>query len=421
MQGGTSQAENTASASIGMRIVLTALAPFALGYFLSYLFRAVNAVVAPDLVRDLSLDAGKLGFLTAAYLLAFSLFQLPLGILLDRYGPRRVQGGLLAIAALGALLFSFGRDVVTLTFARGLIGLGFAGGLMASFKAVVIWVPEQRRAFASAAVMSGGALGLMVSTAPMEWLVDQHGWRAVFAGLAALTALTAALILIVVPRPDATGKALPLTEQMRSLWTIMSDPAFVRLAPMLGLSAGTHIAIQTLWAGPWWRDMGGLDRAGVARSLFMMAAAFFVGILGSGAAADRMMRRGISALDVMLVFMIVFLLAQGLIILDVLRLPVWIMFGMLGQVAILAFPWLSGYFGAALSGRATSAMNLMIFVAAFVAQWAMGAIIDLYPRTATGGFPPEAYRAAFGTFLALQVAGLLFYLPVRSRLIAGKR
>ena len=93
---------------------------------------------------------------------------------------------------------------------------------------------------------------------------------------------------------------------------------------------------------------------------------------------------------------------------------------MLGQVAVLAFPWLSSYFGAQLSGRANSAMNLMIFSTAFVAQWTMGAIIDLFPVKAGGGFSLQAYQAAFGTFLALQLLGLLFYLPSHARLRRGR-
>jgi predicted MFS family arabinose efflux permease len=412
------QVGSAAPKSLTLRIALTALLPFGLGYFLSYLFRAVNAVVAPDLVRDLKLDAGQLGFLTAAYLLAFSLFQLPLGVLLDRFGPRRVQAGLLAVAALGALLFSLGESTLTLTLARALIGLGFAGGLMSSLKAVVVWVPKTRRAFASAAVMSLGAVGLMSSTAPMQWAVSEVGWRSVFMALAAVTALVALILLVVVPRPDVTATPTPLGAQIKSLWTIMRDPAFIRLAPLLGLSAGTHIAIQTLWAGPWWRDMGGLDASGVAQRLFVMAAAFFVGILGTGAIVDRLNRRGISTLDIMLAFLAVFFAAQALIIFDIARLPAWILFGMLGQVAVLAFPWLAGYYGAQLSGRANSSMNLMIFVTAFVAQWSMGTIIDLFPRTPAGGFPPDAYRAAFGTFLALELLGLVFYLPVHRRLRA---
>ena len=411
----------TGHTPIGTRFMLAALLPFGLGYFLSYLFRAVNAVVAPDLIYELHLDAGQLGFLTAAYLLGFSLFQLPLGILLDRFGPRRVQAALMSIAALGALLFSLGHDTATLTVARALIGLGFAGGLMSSLKAVVLWVPETRRTLASACVMSLGAIGLMVSTAPMEWAVARAGWRTAFAGLAAVTAVVALVILAVVPRPDATGKPAPLKAQLQNLRTIMRDPAFVRLAPLLGLSAGTQIAIQTLWAGPWWRDIGGLDRAGVAHNLLLMAFAFFAGILGTGAIADRAARHGISPLNVMLGFILASQAAQMLIILDVLRVPAWLLFSMLGQVAVLAFPWLSQYFGTAASGRANSAMNLIIFTTAFIAQWTIGAIIDLFPPNPSGGFPLAAYRAAFGTFLVLQLIGLLFYLPAHRHLQSGPR
>jgi MFS family permease len=140
-------------------IIGTVLAPFALGYFLSYLFRAVNAVVGPELVADIGLSATGLGLLTTAYLFAFALFQLPLGVLLDRYGPRRVQIGLFCCAAVGSLLFSLGQDMAALSVARAMIGLGFAGGLMSGFKAVVLWVPPPRRALANACIMSFGALG----------------------------------------------------------------------------------------------------------------------------------------------------------------------------------------------------------------------------------------------------------------------
>ena len=162
---------------------MIALVPFSLGFFFSYLYRAVNAVIAPDLVRDIGLSAGELGLLTASYLFAFSMFQLPLGILLDRYGPRRVQATLVAIGGIGALIFAMAESIAVLTVARAIIGLGFAGGLMSGFKAVVIWVPEARRALANAWVMSTGALGLLIATAPMQIVVQNFGWRLAFVGL----------------------------------------------------------------------------------------------------------------------------------------------------------------------------------------------------------------------------------------------
>jgi MFS family permease len=179
MQRGEQGSDNP---PIGAWVALTVLLPFALGYFLSYLFRAVNAVVAPDLVKEVGLSASELGLLTAAYLLAFAACQLPVGILLDRYGPRRVQAGLLVIAAGGAALFAVAQSALVLTIARALIGLGVAGSLMSGFKAVVLWVAKPRQALANSWVMSVGAIGLLVSTAPTEWAVQQVGWRSVFLG-----------------------------------------------------------------------------------------------------------------------------------------------------------------------------------------------------------------------------------------------
>ena len=135
------------------------LLPFACGYFLSYVYRTVNAVIAPDLVASLGLSASDLGLLTSVYFLTFALFQLPLGILLDRFGPRRVEAVLLLFAALGALLFglSAGRD--SLIAGRGLIGLGVSACLMAGFKAFVMWFPASRLPVVNGALMAAGGWG----------------------------------------------------------------------------------------------------------------------------------------------------------------------------------------------------------------------------------------------------------------------
>ncbi|MEM7424515.1 MAG: MFS transporter [Pseudomonadota bacterium] len=402
------------------QIALLALTPFSLGYFLSYLYRAVNAVVAPDLVRDIGLDAAGLGLLTAAYLLAFALFQLPLGLLLDRYGPRRVQAALVACAALGSVLFAVGQDVYTLTIARAIIGMGFAGGLMSGFKAVVLWVPEERRALANACVMSLGALGLLVATVPMEFAVQAVGWRMVFWWLAAITAIVAAVIFLVVPRTHdgPIGAEESFGQSVASLVSILKSRTFWVLAPLLGSSAGAHIAIQTLWAGPWFRDVAGMDRDGVALYLFLTASAFFIGILLTGVVTDWLGRRGVSILNVMLGFAVVFLISQIGIISHwppAMWLS-WVVFGMLGQVAILAYPWLSSHYGAALSGRANTAMNLFIFSSAFAIQYLIGEIIDLYPNSPSGGYDPQGFQAGFGLFLVLQFLALGWYLIGMSRL-----
>jgi hypothetical protein len=80
----------------------------------------------------------------------------------------------------------------------------------------------------------------------------------------------------------------------------------------------------------------------------------------------------------------------------------WLLFGMVGQSGILAYPWLSRYFGVGLAGRANTALNFLTFATAFLVQYLIGAIIDLWPTTPAGGYPPQAYQVAFGVFLGLQ-------------------
>ena len=134
------------------KLLLVVFCPFAAGYFLSFFFRNVNAVISRDLARDFALSSADLGFLTSTYLLAFAAFQLPLGVLLDRYGPRRVVAALMCVAATGALIFGLAQDFVTLSIGRALIGLGVSAGLMGA-----ITMPSVRKEpLAIAAPMSFG-------------------------------------------------------------------------------------------------------------------------------------------------------------------------------------------------------------------------------------------------------------------------
>ena len=394
-------------------VVVLALAPFSLGYLLSQLFRAVNAIIEKDLVADVGLGPADLGLVTAAYLAAFALFQAPLGVLLDRFGPRRVQAALLTVAAIGAFLFATGDDVITLVVARAMIGLGFAGGLMASFKAVVIWVSEPRRALANALVMSSGGIGVLAATAPMEWATQAFGWRDVFLALAGANFIVALMILLAVPERAGGPRAPTVWQQIRETGAIFTDRAFLSLTPLLATTTGCHIALQTLWAGPWFRDVAGYDRNEVAFALLLMAAAFFVGILLTGWVADWLVRRGVSLLVTMLFFLLAFLASQIAIVMGwtgPLLLANWMVFGMLGQVSVLAFAWLAAHFGAARSGRAHTAANLVIFSTAFAMQYAIGAIIELYPRTPVDGYATESYTTAFGAALGLQLVALAWYL-----------
>lgn len=396
--------------TVPKRTLFLALFPFACGYFASQLLRAVNAVIAPDLVRDLGIGAAELGFLTSAYLLAFSVFQLPLGVLLDRYGPRRVQAALLMVAAVGCLLFSWATSLSGLVAARAIIGLGFSAGLMASYKSSATWIPSERRALANAAIMSAGALGIVVSTEPTAWLVQGIGWRAAFVCFAAFVTAAACFIFLAVPEKQHSSDVATFRQQFSEMLSILRLPLFWRVAPILGMSAGIGIAYQTLWAGPWLRDVAGLAPPEVARHLFWMAVAFMFGIFGIGVLADRLQRVGITPMQTLSVLLIIHSLAQLTIILAS---PSWAYVGWLvlaasSQCAILSFAWFASQVGDRLAGRANATINFTMFVSAFSVQYLVGLIISFFPATPTG-FAPEAYDRAFAVFLALQIISILWY------------
>ena len=130
---------------------------------------------------------------------------------------------------------------------------------MSGFKAVVLWVPEPRRALANAAIMSFGALGMLVATVPTELAVQAVGWRAVFVALSTITFAVAALTSLPCRSAPSARPAKAWRVRSPSLLRILKGWRFWRLAPLLATTAGSHIAIQTLWAGPWFRDVAGFD------------------------------------------------------------------------------------------------------------------------------------------------------------------
>jgi predicted MFS family arabinose efflux permease len=399
------------------RLVFVVMAPFALGYFLSYLFRSVNAVVGPDLVRDFQLSAAQLGLVPAAYLFAFALFQLPLGLLLDRFGPRRVQAALLCISALGSMLFSQAVGHLGLVLASGLIGLGFAGGLMASFKAVTLWLPSERIVLGNGCIMAFGGLGTVAATIPANWVAENFGWRLAFAGMAIIIVAAAALIFFLVPERHDERPAASIGRQLRGLGRACTSRQFWKVAPLVMFATGGNVAVQTLWAGPWLRDVGGLTRDGVAHGLFWIAIAFSAGILLTGVVADLLARRGVGFLATMLTGMAINFACMAFIILGYggPLLIFWLIFSMSGQIGVLAYAHVSRVLGRELAGRSNTGLNFLMFATAFLGQAGIGWMIDRWPPTSTGGYDPAGYRAAFAILLALQLAAFAWFFLCRPR------
>lgn len=390
--------------------------PFALGYFLSYLFRVVNAVIAPDLTADLNLNPAQLGLLTSAYFITFAAFQLPLGVLLDRYGPRRIEAFLLFFAGLGAFVFARSESLASLVIGRALIGFGVSSCLMAALKAYVIWFPQNQWPRINGMQMAAGGLGALTATAPVEAMLGITDWRGVFTLLAGITIACALIVFWVVPEKTRKQES-SLKDQVRGVFSVFSSMEFWRIAPLTTASQASFLSLHGLWSGPWLRDVAHLDRTAVADALFWIAVAMIVGFISLGTLAERLSKRGIGPVLTSVVGMTLCMFFQLLFILEIrfLALPLWILFGFFGTTGIIAYAGLSQNFPQHMTGRVTTGVNLMVFVGAFAGQWAIGAIINLWPVAADGGYAPEGYRAGFALVFSLQLLSLIWFI-IASRL-----
>ena len=380
--------------------------PFAAGYLLSYLYRTVTTVTGPLVASDLALDAAALGTLAAAYFAAFAAVQIPLGIALDRFGPRRCEALLLGLAAGGSLLFALAEGAGTLTLARAIIGVGVAACLMAAFKANVETWPPARLPLANGVLMAFGGLGAALGTIPAQHLADAAGWRAVFLVLAAATLIVALWQWLTVPdapRPAARSLAVEAAAVRR----IVTSRVFWAVAPVTAATHGAMLAYQSLWAAPWLTDVAGLDRRAMADVLFWMSIAIIPGYGLGGVLADRLLRAG-ARIEVLFA-----LACAGFIVIEVpLALGVtsapallWFVYVLLGVQTILGYPLLTQRFAADTAGRVNTALNMVVFGAGFGVQALVG--MGLH----------HGHAAMLWLQIAVQTAALVLYLVLdRERL-----
>ncbi|MGY3038279.1 MFS family permease [Bradyrhizobium sp. USDA 4354] len=336
--------------------------PFAAGCYLSYLFRTINALIASHISSDIGLGTADLGLLTSVYFLVFAAAQIPVGILLDRFGPRRVQSALLLLAAVGAGLFAVSTGFLSLLIARAMIGLGVAAALTAALKSIILWFPRERVPLLNGYMVMLGSLGAVTATVPVEHLLAWMGWRQLFEILAAATGATAILIYVVVPE-----RGIALSTASTSLSSVFSDQRFWRIAPLSATCIGSSWSLQGLWASPWLIDVEGFDRASLVRQLFMMSVVLSGGAWLLGMAVHHIKRRGIGAEVILAMVAVLFIAAESVLIL---RAPLpsilpWSVVAIVGTAIVVSFAVIADYFPPELAGRANGALNVLHFGWAF--------------------------------------------------------
>ena len=404
------QAEDIVRA-ISLREALLVFLPFACGYFLSYLFRSVNAVIAPNLISEFGLSASELGLLTSVYFLTFASLQIPIGVFLDRFGPRRVNATLLVLAAIGAFFFSRAESLPGLLLGRVFIGFGVGACLMSSIKIFSLWFPKEKLPEMTGRIMFVGGLGAISATAPVEYLLSFSGWRELFLVLCCATLVASAIVFFVAPDRKNAYDIGSTKDQLLGALSVYRSAIFWRIALGSVLPQAFNMSVQGLWAGPWLSDVAGLERTSVAMHLLMLGIATMLGFLFWGAFATRMSRRGIKPIVVLIWATAAYMALQLLLVFEITQMSwvIWIGWGLLGTSGSLAFSIISQSFPVQLTGRATTALNLLAFTTAFGSQWLFGIILNQWDAV-DSGYAPEGYVRAFSIFLILQVLGFSWML-----------
>jgi MFS family permease len=397
--------ETTRDTEITVRFpAIVVLLPFALVFALCNYYRTVNAVLAPYLITQLSLTAGQLGLLISVYFLVSALFQAPLGLLMDRFGPRRVQSVLIVVAGIGAIIFALGESWPVLLTGRVIMGIGAAGGLMTSIQAVTLWFPSSRWPVFNGLVMSIGALGSLAATLPTQVLLDFLDWHHVLVGVAAISFLGALMLFGLVPEKTRPPKGETLGQQLSGMAAIYRDRLFWRFAPLYLATTGSTMAFQSLWAGPWLHDVAQLDATNVATHLLVLSLLQIGSYFLVGFVATELGKRHVPLTRIVMIgsALYISMLTPLLLPTGAGRWSVLLGIGLLSNVNTLCYPILSQHFPAAMTGRATTALNSFFFVGAFFVQFAIGLVIDRVPATEAGHYPVLAYQLAFAVMIALQ-------------------
>ena len=413
------QARSPATAPLTGQMAVRVYLCFALGYLISYVFRTSNAVIAPYLRADLHLTDADLGLLSSAYFFSFALMQLPLGIWLDKYGPRRLEAGLLCIAAAGAAVFAMSESLLGLWVGRAMVGIGVSACLMAAFTGFRMWYAPAIQGRLASLMLVAGTAGALVATVPVSFAITLVGWRGVFWILCGMVLVAVILILFVLKEPERVNqrpkpKAAPVSAPGGGYKMIFTHPYFLRVLPMAVITVGVYAAIHTLWAGPWMTLVLGFDNTLVANVLFGFNLLMLSSHLGLSWLAPRLAVR--SDKGGWSVHRLVWISAGSAIIIETVMVVfaapwTWMVLILLSAcmtITILVQVNVAMSFPASFVGRANSAFNFLVFVGSFLMQWSIGLMSDGFQSLEFTH--ANALRGALAVCILLQIGVLVAYL-----------
>ncbi len=399
------------------RAFLPILASLYLLNFFNLFLRTSFGVMAPELERELDFSPAALSVVASSLFIAYALMQIPTGMLLDRYGPRRVLSVMLLFTAAGTALFAAGSTPETLTVARILMGIGCAGGFTGAFYILAMWLPPDRVVTQTGALNSFAAVGNLCATAPLAALIALIGWREshwVFTG--AIVLLTVALAVFVrdapPDHPPRQTKQETFREVLRGAREAIGQPGMGRLL-LIGLPMSASGAISGVWGAPYLKHVHGLDDIKRGSVLLFMALGGIFGHFFYG----RIARHFNSLKWPVLVGSVILVATTGSMAL--MQAPsvglvtaVFVITSTCSAYPTVAHAYARGLVPARLMGRGVAATNMGIMTAIAAAQFVFGWVLGSF--VPVSGVPPEAaYRAAFGFQAVVALVGLAVLAPLR--------
>ena len=396
---------------------ITVFLVFAFGYFLSCLLRAITATLSPVLTSEFNLLAADLGLLAGGYFFGFACMQIPLGYLLDKFGPKKIISIFLLIAFVGTTSFALSQTFSGLFISRILIGIGVSACLMAPLTGYRIWFAENLQQRANSWMLMIASFGFVSSTLPVQLLLPSFGWRWIFGGIAILILASIFLILVFIPKWNQKEiiNSTKNLDQSGTLVDVWKSKFFISVIPMGLFNYGGLMAIQTLWAGPWMIRVAGYTPIESATGLFWINITMLFSFFIWGYFLPKINELGFNALKILkfglplsfIVMIIIITLGNkaGAFFLTLFILSS--IFLSVTQPAVgLSFP-------SYLAGKALTSFNLLIFSGTFIMQWLIGFIID-YVKV-LGYSEVLGFKVAFSAFLILSFCSYVFFIILNKK------
>ncbi|MBS27441.1 MAG: hypothetical protein CL566_00715 [Alphaproteobacteria bacterium] len=397
------------------RLILAMVPGLGLAFILSQFLRSVPAVIAPDLRAELDLTAAQLSALPAALFFGSAIMQLPVGVLFDRFGPRRTVAAFILLTAIGVLGFSYAQSTTWLSLSLLFVGWGIAPVFMGTIVLLSRWVPRDRLSTASALTVGVGGLGMLLSASPFAAATDAFGWRATLAAIGLFSILLALLVILTVrdrppddPPPVEAGESL--VETIRGLAVVFREPKLYALGLIAGLVVGSFLTFRALWVGPYLNDVYGSDLLQRGNIIFVISLAWLVSAVAIGP-LDRVFdtRRGVVAAGTlgMCIWFGLLATADGSSL--TYAIVVMVVLGLCSGLSSPIFAHARAMFPDRYVGRVVTAINLFVWGGVFLIQVGTGAFINAFPADALGQTPVEAYRWTFAVLSAALLISIVIY------------